>query len=103
MMSESTDYMMLVHHFTPENRSLRRWLTQDVINVVRDEHSLHDAQVPSGSLLCWAEFAASTLHWQNEPWIGLRDVLEILAHPRLGQSARPKLKRRWAVLKLLGR
>ncbi len=34
MINESAAYMTLVHHFIPENRSLRRWLTNEVITVI---------------------------------------------------------------------
>ena len=92
MINESAAYMTLVHHFIPENRSLRRWLTNEVITVIRDEHAHHNAQLPSLSLLRWAQLSLSMLHWQNEPWIRLRDVPEILTHPHLAQPGpSPKL------------
>jgi prophage antirepressor-like protein len=34
MLSESGVYAMLVHHYHPENRSLRQWITNDVPQVL---------------------------------------------------------------------
>lgn len=86
MINESAMYMILVHHFTPENCSLRRWLTHDVIMVIRDEHSQASFQAPHLSQLRWATLSLSMLQWQNEPWIRLRDVPEVLRHPELGRA-----------------
>ena len=101
MISESAVYMTLVHHFTPENRSLRHWLTHEVIAVIRDEHSPGDPQTPSLSLLRWTKLSLSMLHWQNEPWVRLRDVPEILEHPHLGQRM-PDAQRRVGWRRLFG-
>nr|WP_238536595.1 Bro-N domain-containing protein [Pseudomonas sp. M47T1] len=105
MISESAVYMTLVHHFIPENRSLRRWLTHEVIAVMRDERADHDTHAPSLSLLRWANLSLSMLHWQSEPWIRLRDVPEILTHPHLAQSGPRPLPSHWRqfVGKLIGR
>jgi len=85
MINESAVYMILVHYFNPENRTLRRWLTNDVISVVRDEHAPTVTHTPTLSLLRWAKVSLSMLQWQNEPWIRLRDVPEIMAHPDMGR------------------
>ncbi|WP_415759030.1 BRO-N domain-containing protein [Pseudomonas sp. LT1P18] len=36
MLSESGVYAMLVYHYCPENRNLRRWLTHHVVPMLRD-------------------------------------------------------------------
>lgn len=101
MISESAAYTILLHHYTPENRSLRHWLTHEVITVMRDEHAQHDVQVPSLSLLRWAELSLSMLHWQNEPWIRLRDLPELVVHPHMAQMAnKPKAKWRQVVSRI---
>lgn len=38
MISESGAYTVLAHHYIPENRSLRHWLTHDVVVALRDRH-----------------------------------------------------------------
>ncbi len=35
MISESGAYILLAHHYVPENRHLRRWLTHEVVAVLR--------------------------------------------------------------------
>lgn len=92
MINESAVYMTLVHHFTPENRSLRHWLANEVIAVIHDEQSQRHTQIPSLSMLRWTTMSLSMLHWQNEPWIRLRDVPEVMQHPHLGRpgSIAPK-------------
>ncbi|WP_166359203.1 BRO-N domain-containing protein [Pseudomonas akapageensis] len=95
MINESAAYTTLVHHYTPENRSLRQWLTNEVIAVMRDEHADLNTHAPSLSLLKWADLSVSMLHWQNEPWIRLRDLPEVLAHPHMGQRSSSEGKRSW--------
>ncbi|MCY1415494.1 hypothetical protein D9M71_309780 [compost metagenome] len=95
MINESAAYTTLVHHYTPENRSLRQWLTNEVIAVMRDENANLGNHVPSLSLLKWAELSVSMLHWQNEPWIRLRDLPEVLAHPHMSEVRTSERKRSW--------
>ncbi|MGF6486957.1 BRO-N domain-containing protein [Pseudomonas frederiksbergensis] len=95
MINESAAYTTLVHHYTPENRNLRQWLTNEVIAVMRDEHANLGTHIPSLSLLKWAELSVSMLQWQNEPWIRLRDLPEVLTHPHMGKVISSERKRSW--------
>lgn len=38
LISESAVYAALIHFFHPENRSVRQWLSQQVIPTLRDQH-----------------------------------------------------------------
>ncbi|MGQ3852060.1 BRO-N domain-containing protein [Pseudomonas capsici] len=84
MISESGVYALLVHHYHPEHRSLRHWLTNEVVAALRDEQVPPVESMPSLSLLQWPGMSLSMLHWQSEPWIRLRDVPQVL--PVSGQG-----------------
>jgi prophage antirepressor-like protein len=84
MLSESGVYAMLIHHYHPENRSLRHWITNEVVPALRDAQHVPVESVPNLSLLQWSGFSLSMLQWQNEPWIRLRDVPQVLPQPQVG-------------------
>ncbi|WP_459199947.1 BRO-N domain-containing protein, partial [Pseudomonas tremae] len=68
MVSESGTYAMMVHHYHAENRGLRQW----------------------------PGLSVSMLHWHSEPWIRLRDMPRVLAHPQMQVEARPhRLAKSW--------
>jgi prophage antirepressor-like protein len=83
MLSESGVYAMLIHHYHQENRSLRQWITNDVVTVLRDAQVPLTDHSPNLSVLQWPGLSLSMLHWQCEPWIRLRDVPSVLPHPQL--------------------
>lgn len=87
MISESGAYTVLAHHYIPENRSLRRWLTHEVIPSLRDEFTDH-VHTPSTSMLRCANNSLKLLHWQDEPWVRLRDFPDVLMSPAFMQSER---------------
>jgi prophage antirepressor-like protein len=87
MVSESGMYALLVHHFVPENRNLRQWLSNEVIPTLRESGAAVD-NIPSLSSLQWAGVSVPLLHWQHQAWIKWRDM------PDLMQVQRP--------LKILG-
>ncbi len=91
MLSESGLYAMLIHHYHPENRSLRHWITNDVVQALRDAQLPLANHSPNLSLLQWPSLSLSMLHWQCEPWIRLRDVPQVLSHPHL--DARPQRRK----------
>ncbi|WP_342624485.1 Bro-N domain-containing protein [Pseudomonas alkylphenolica] len=83
MISESGAYTLLAHHYIPENRSLRRWLTYEVIAVLRERQDLVERDVPRIGQLDWGGHSLSLLQWQQEPWIRLRDVPQVVFEPEL--------------------
>lgn len=74
MVSESGAYMVMLHYPYPENRHLRRWLTNEVIPALRGQVSSSPCAVPNQSLLQWPGLSVSILHWRDEPWIMLKDL-----------------------------
>lgn len=99
MINESGAYTVLAHHYIPENRSLRRWLTYEVIAVLRDRQSLPQSDAPRTGHLSWGGHSLSMLQWQHEPWIRLRDVPEVLLAPDNPQRMQPLCER--AIARLL--
>ena len=79
MISESGMFAMLVHHYVPENRALRQWLTHEVLPALRDSQHARSPEQPNVSQMKWSGTSLSLLHWQSEPWIRLRDMPQVLA------------------------
>ncbi|MPQ83292.1 Bro-N domain-containing protein [Pseudomonas sp. MAFF 730085] len=80
MISESGVYALLVYHYAPENRLLRRWLTHEVVPTLRDERQPRAIERPLLSMLDWPEMSLNLLHWQDEGWIRLRDMPYLLVN-----------------------
>jgi prophage antirepressor-like protein len=76
-------YALLVHHFVPENRNLRQWLSNEVIPTLRDTNAPSVENIPSLSSLQWGGLSVPLLHWQHSAWIKWRDM------PDLVQAQRP--------------
>ncbi|MNI69931.1 hypothetical protein D3C73_1257090 [compost metagenome] len=79
MLSESGVYAMLVYHYCPENRHLRRWLTHHVVPMLREEAGAVSHQVPRLRSMEWTGGTLRLLHWRKEPWIRLRDMPGLLS------------------------
>ncbi|WP_421668800.1 Bro-N domain-containing protein [Pseudomonas viridiflava] len=90
MVSESGAYAMLVHHYHAENRGLRQWLTHEVVPMLRDAEVPSYDHAPHLSMLQWPGLSVSVLHWQSEPWIRLRDMPLMLAHPQMQMEPTPR-------------
>jgi prophage antirepressor-like protein len=80
MVSESGAYALLIYHSAPHTRQLREWLTLHVAPTLRDANDLGHSERPTQGLLDWAGASLNLLHWQNEPWIRLRDMPNVLLH-----------------------
>jgi len=80
MISESGAYALLVYHYTPGNRLLRSWLTHEVVPTLRDERQSLTVERPLLSMLDWPEMSLNLLHWQDEGWIRLRDMPDLLVN-----------------------
>ncbi|MGH8373868.1 MAG: BRO-N domain-containing protein [Pseudomonas sp.] len=78
MVSESGMYALLVHHFVPENRNLRQWLSNEVIPSLRDAKSEPVENLPSLSSLNWAGVSVPLLHYQHHAWIKWRDMPDLM-------------------------
>jgi prophage antirepressor-like protein len=95
IISESGLYAMLVHHYYPDNRHLRRWITQQVVPSVRDGQLAQSPHQPSLSVMAWPDNGKvlSLLHWQDEPWMRLRDMPYVLPHRAHGSM--PAIRPWW--------
>lgn len=80
MISESGAYALLIYHYVPGNRLLRRWLTHEVIPSLRDQRHPRTMERPLLSMLDWPEMSLNMLHWQDEGWIRLRDMPYLLVN-----------------------
>lgn len=83
VISESGVYALLVHHFIPENRNLRQWLSNEVVPMLRNAQTATVENLPSLSALNWAGITVPLLHYQHHAWIKWRDM------PELMQTQRP--------------
>ncbi|MBH2036480.1 MAG: Bro-N domain-containing protein [Pseudomonadales bacterium] len=92
LISESGVYALLVYHYCPEYRSLREWLTHDVVPALRDAEQPTSTERPVLSLLNWPEMSLSLLHWNNKPWIRLEDVPLVLPDQ---EAPKASLNRPW--------
>ncbi|MHC8403750.1 BRO-N domain-containing protein [Pseudomonas sp. TMB3-21] len=85
MISESGVYALLVYHYCPEYRLLREWLTHLVVPALRDARPSRSIERPTLSVLDWPKMSLCMLHWQDEPWIRLRDMPYVLADDPFNQ------------------
>ncbi|RMQ44552.1 hypothetical protein ALQ04_01780 [Pseudomonas cichorii] len=87
MVSESGAFALLVHHYVPENRALRQWLTHEVLTVL---HAPQNATLDNPKIchLQWPGTSLSVMQWRDESWIRLLDMpqvaLEVPLPPRRG-------------------
>jgi len=86
LISESGVYALLVYHYCPEYRGLREWLTHNVVPALRDAQQSASTERPFLSLLNWPEMSLSLLHWNNQPWIRLQDVPQLLPNEERPRS-----------------
>ncbi|WP_457359296.1 BRO-N domain-containing protein [Pseudomonas sp. TE3610] len=95
VLSESGVYALLVYHYAVENRSLRRWVTHDVIPALHAMFEPLDSNRPNLYMLDWPQMSISMLNWRGECWIRLKDMPVMLPTGVLRNHAqRPSLLRR---------
>ena len=92
LISESGVYAILIYHYCPEYRALREWLTHEVVPALRDAQNPTTTERPQLSLLNWPQMSLSLLHWNNQPWIRLQDVPQMLPDQ---ENPRPAVNARW--------
>lgn len=78
IVSESGVYALLIHHFIPENRNLRQWLSNEVVPMLRNTQTSMVSSLPSLSALNWAGITVPLLHYQQHAWIKWRDMPELM-------------------------
>lgn len=78
LLSESGVYAALIYYFHPENRSVRQWLSQQVIPTLRDQHR-SDRGEPRREMLRGPTESLSVLRWQGVVWVPYRQWPELSA------------------------
>ncbi|MDU8360623.1 Bro-N domain-containing protein [Pseudomonas syringae group sp. J309-1] len=97
MVSESAVYALLVYHPNPANLPLRKWLTYSVLPRLRYGSDVKDQSSPTPGVLEWQTGELNVMHWQDEPWIRLRDMPCLLPRRDEGGGGRPG--RKWGAIK----
>lgn len=73
VISEPALYKALYRHSHPENRTLGRWLSEEVIPLLRDQHQDNPHQ-PRRMRMAWLAGEVAVLDWQGEIWVPLDDM-----------------------------
>jgi prophage antirepressor-like protein len=100
LISESGLFAMLVHHYVPENRSFRHWLTHEVLPTLRDKPTPH---LPSLGAMKWKENSVGLLQWQSDYWVRLSDLPKLLKEPESPHRVRDRAGAIWQKLRTLWR
>lgn len=78
LVSESGLYaLLLVYCYHPENRSLRRWITNEVLPALRDAPS-HDARLPRRRMQHLLGESLPVMDWQGNLWLRWRDAVGLM-------------------------
>jgi len=76
IVSEGGFFFLLTRYRHPENRSLRQWITQEVIPALRGPTL--PVQHPRRSLLRWENRDIALLEWNDQLWVRYSDVPQLL-------------------------
>ncbi len=76
LVSEAGFFALLTRYRHPENRSLRQWITTEVIPALRGPTL--PAQHPRRSLLRWESRDIALLEWNDQLWVRYTDVPQLL-------------------------
>ena len=78
LVSESGLYaLLLVYCYHPENRSLRQWLSNEVVPALRDAPN-HDVRLPRRRMQQLLGEALPVLDWQGNLWVRWRDAVGLM-------------------------
>ena len=73
VISESATFALYYRYRLPEHRNLRRWLSQEVIPLLRDQIATA-AWKPRRVLMAWEGQRVSLLEWQGGLWAPLEEL-----------------------------
>ncbi|WP_435635495.1 BRO-N domain-containing protein [Pseudomonas solani] len=91
--SEAGAYRLLYRFNHPEHRGISRWLSEEVVPTLYDQHR-DDEATPRRAYMVWAEHPVNALKWQGELWIARGDLPVFLAaHDDPALSDEPSWKR----------
>jgi prophage antirepressor-like protein len=80
LISESGLYaLLLVYCYHPENRSLRQWLTNEVVPALRDQFN-HDTRLPRRRMQHLLGESLPVMDWQGNLWLRWRDAVSLMEH-----------------------
>lgn len=82
LISESGAYIVLLNCFHPENRCIRRWISNDVVPALRDRQA-PVAGLPARSHWHWSGGQLDVLQWQGRTWVPFAELPGLLG----GQQA----------------
>ncbi|MDH1011760.1 BRO family protein [Pseudomonas nicosulfuronedens] len=78
LVSESGLYaLLLVYCYHPENRSLRQWLSNEVVPALRDRCNL-DTRLPRRRMQQLLGESLPVMDWQGNLWLRWRDAVGLL-------------------------
>ncbi|WP_207884925.1 Bro-N domain-containing protein [Pseudomonas sp. 30_B] len=78
LVSESGVYALLMLHFYhPENRSLRQWLSNEVVPVLREAEQ-HNALLPRHQFRQMQGQEVAVLDWQGRLWMRVVDAARLM-------------------------
>ncbi|SDI29093.1 BRO-N domain-containing protein [Pseudomonas panipatensis] len=78
LISESGVYtLLMVHFYHPENRSLRQWLSNEVVPVLRDAQQ-SNPHLPRRRLEQVQGQEMSLLDWQGTLWVRFGDAVRLM-------------------------
>ncbi|MBB4864069.1 prophage antirepressor-like protein [Pseudomonas nitritireducens] len=68
VLNEPALYKALLRFANPETRQLGRWLHEEVIPLLRDQHQ-NEGHYPRRLLMNWCARRVTLLDWQGELWV----------------------------------
>lgn len=78
LVSESGMYaLLMVHFYHPENRSLRQWLSNEVVPALRDAQQ-HNPHLPHRRMQHINALQLSVMDWQGKLWVRWSDALRMM-------------------------
>ncbi|WP_435608316.1 BRO-N domain-containing protein [Pseudomonas knackmussii] len=79
LISESGVYaLLMVNFYHPENRSLRQWLTNEVLPMLRNAQQ-HNPHLPRRRMAPALGRELGVLEWQGQVWVRLDDAVRMMA------------------------
>lgn len=81
LISESGAYIVLLNCFHPENRCIRRWISNEVVPSLRDRQ----APVAGLPLHChwqWSGSELDVLQWQGRTWVPFVELPKLVSSQR---------------------
>ncbi|WP_435608360.1 BRO-N domain-containing protein [Pseudomonas knackmussii] len=78
LLSDSGVYaLLMVNFYHPENRSLRQWLSNDVLPALRDAQQ-HNPHLPRRRIAPALGRELGLLEWQGSVWVRLGDAVRMM-------------------------